>query len=130
MVLKKSPRGGKRYSPVTIVNQRIDECYNCSVEKMPNNLEPIMEIGKVKSPESRTPSPPNKYSGVSVKFQQILACLRSFPKVTFGGRDGLAPEHVTSSKTDSLDFINGITAFINLLLNVGCLAEVALYLFG
>ncbi|ESO04338.1 hypothetical protein HELRODRAFT_172700 [Helobdella robusta] len=63
IILRKSLRGGKRHSPVTIVNQKIDEFFNCPVEKMAEYLEPIINIGKVKSSKSKASSPPKKRLG-------------------------------------------------------------------
>ncbi|ESO02976.1 hypothetical protein HELRODRAFT_173810 [Helobdella robusta] len=60
-------------------------------------------------------------------------CLKTFPKGTSGGRDGLTPEHLkdlTSSKKDSIDLINSITAFISVILNGDCPPDVTPYFFG
>ncbi|ESO04527.1 hypothetical protein HELRODRAFT_172175 [Helobdella robusta] len=85
------------------------------------------------APNNKQQSPSKESSSLCVTSQQVLVCLKTFPKGTSGGSDGLTPEHLkdlTSSKTDSIDLINSITAFINMILNGDCPPDVAPYFFG
>ncbi|ESN90537.1 hypothetical protein HELRODRAFT_166211 [Helobdella robusta] len=85
------------------------------------------------TPNNKQQSPSKESSSLCVTSQQVLVCLKTFPKGTSGGSDGLTPEHLkdlTSSKTDSIDLINSITAFINMILNGDCPPDVAPYFFG
>ncbi|ESN94286.1 hypothetical protein HELRODRAFT_164097 [Helobdella robusta] len=66
-------------------------------------------------------SPEKKTVSVSITAQQLMLCLKQFPKGTSGGRDGLSLQHLrelTQDKTESTELINAVTCFINLLLNV------------
>ncbi|ESO10526.1 hypothetical protein HELRODRAFT_183558 [Helobdella robusta] len=85
------------------------------------------------APLDRKPSPNKESTSVTVNPQQIMLCLRQFPKGTSGGRDGLTPQHLrdlTHDKIETAELISAMTDFINLLLSGVCPPEVVPYLFG
>ncbi|ESO01930.1 hypothetical protein HELRODRAFT_161132 [Helobdella robusta] len=169
MVLRRSPRRGKRHNPTGVITQRLDAFGGCSVERMVESLEPVVKYSKKVSTEAKMISSVRskiekgnirnalqllstaiqlqctaiqlhrkecllkEASSLTVNSQQVLHCLKSFPKGTSGGRDGLTPAHlrdVTSSKADSSDLVNLIASFVNLILSGNCPPEVASILFG
>ncbi|ESO11275.1 hypothetical protein HELRODRAFT_183378 [Helobdella robusta] len=78
------------------------------------------------APLDRKPSPNKESSSVTVNPQQIMLCLRQFPKGTSGGRDGLTPQHLrdlTHDKIETAELISAVTGFINLLLSGVCPPE-------
>ncbi|ESO02915.1 hypothetical protein HELRODRAFT_174380 [Helobdella robusta] len=179
MVLRRSPRGGKRHNPTGVITQRLDAFGGCSVERMVESLEPVVKYSKKVSaeakmilsvrskiekgnirnalqllsstdsvvpvteetigslrekhpnaPSNRKECLPKEASSLTVNSQQVLHCLKSFPKGTSGGRDGLTPVHlrdVTSSKADSSDLVNLIASFVNLILSENCPPEALSY---
>ncbi|ESO09474.1 hypothetical protein HELRODRAFT_168460 [Helobdella robusta] len=78
------------------------------------------------APLDRKPSPNKESTSVTVNPQQIMLCLRQFPKGTSGGRDGLTPQHLrdlTHDKIETSELISAMTGFINLLLSGVCPPE-------
>ncbi|ESN96682.1 hypothetical protein HELRODRAFT_163781 [Helobdella robusta] len=78
------------------------------------------------APSNRKECLTKEASSLTVNSQQVLHCLKSFPKGTSDGRDGLTPAHlrdVTSSKADSSDLVNLIASFVNLILSGNCRPE-------
>ncbi|ESN95404.1 hypothetical protein HELRODRAFT_179478 [Helobdella robusta] len=85
------------------------------------------------APSNRKECSPKEASSLTVNSQQVLHCLKSFPKGTSDGRDGLTPAHlrdVTSSKADFSELVNLIASFVNLILSGNCPPVMAPYLFG
>ncbi|ESO08389.1 hypothetical protein HELRODRAFT_169214 [Helobdella robusta] len=81
-------------------------------------------FGKGSFEEQKT-SPNKKSISVTVNPQQIMLCLRHFPKGTSGGRDSLTPQHLrdlTHDKIETTELISAMTGFINLLLEAGYIA--------
>ncbi|ESN94307.1 hypothetical protein HELRODRAFT_164124 [Helobdella robusta] len=80
----------------------------------------------------RKPSPNKESISVTVNPQQIMLCLRQFPKGTTGGRDGLTPQQISDLTHDKIETaeISAMTGFINLLLGGVFPPEVVPYLFG
>ena len=102
------------------------------------NLAALQSKHPAPHPDSNMPSPPNSNEvdeALSVEEGDLVKAIRSFPKGSAGGPDGLRPQHLVDLTSPSAGhegelLLHALTAFTNLVLAGDTLAQARGVFFG
>ena len=110
----------------------------CSEDSIANNSEDTIAALRSKHPPPHpqsTPSEAPSRSAMTINEVDVMQAIRSFPKGSAGGPDGLRPQHLqdmvgTSAGAEGILLLQSLTAFTNLVLTGDIPAEIRPFFCG